>query len=237
MDERDPFQACKVVSRRGARTKKPLSRELIVSTALQLLAEGGLDNMSLRSVAKALDTGAASLYVYVDDLHQLQTLVLDLALGKVAAKAARGKPWQARLTAVLRSYYQVLTQHRGLAQLALSTIAAGPHALRFIECLLSILAEAGVDDATAAWGVDLLMLYVSAIAFEQTQRAHQTDPLAHVARAIGAVSEADYPRIHRVRAVLLAGGEERFSWVLKVLLEGILRVPLDLEAIARASRR
>ena len=238
MQERNPFEARAVVGRRGGRTKAPLGRDAIISKALEILASDGLEAMSLRSVAKALDTGAASLYVYVDDLSQLQALVLDRALAKVATKAARQKPWQERLLAVLGSYYQVLTQHRGLAQLAMSTIATGPHALDLIEALLDILAEAGVDEQTAAWAVDLIMLYVTAIALEQSQRANQQDPLAHVARAIGATSEATHPRIHRVREALLAGdGKTRFSWALQVMLEGILRVPLDPSKLAASAKR
>jgi AcrR family transcriptional regulator len=225
--ERNPFEARTVVGRRGGRVKAPLTRDAIVAKALELLARDGLDAMSLRNVAKALDTGAASLYVYVDDLQQLQALVLDRALGKVATKAVRNKSWEERLTGVLGSYYQVLTQHRGLAQLAMGTIAAGPNALDFMEALLEILAEAGVEESVAAWAVDLLILYVTAIAFEQTQRGDKADPLAPVARAVGTVSESTHPRIHRVREALLSGdGKTRFSWALRVMLEGILRVPI-----------
>jgi AcrR family transcriptional regulator len=101
--ERNPFEPRTVVGRRGGRVKEPLTRDAIVAKALELLARDGLEAMSLRNVAKALDTGAASLYVYVDDLQQLQALVLDRALGKIATKAARNKPWEERLTAVLSS--------------------------------------------------------------------------------------------------------------------------------------
>jgi AcrR family transcriptional regulator len=209
----------------------------VYAAACELLAKAGLEGMSLRSVAKALDTGAASLYVYFDDLQQLQAFVLDRALGEVSLGAGRGKAWQERLHAVLASYFHVLTRRRGLAQLALSTIAAGPNALRFLETLLEIRADAGVDGATAAWAVDLLMLYVTAIAFEQTQRADRGDPLGHVASAVGAVSEAEFPRVHRVREVLLSGGKARFSWALRVLLEGVLNVPIDPGRVASAAKK
>jgi hypothetical protein len=120
----------------------------------------------------------------------------------------------------------------------MGTIAAGPNALDLIEALLEILADAGVEESVAAWTVDLLMLYVTAIAFEQTQRGDKADPLARVARAIGAISESTHPRIHRVRAALLSGdGKTRFSWALRVMLEGILRVPLDPSKLARARKK
>lgn len=221
---RDPFEARPVVSRRGGAAKPPLSRDLIVDTSLELLARDGLEGMSLRKVAAAMETGPASLYVYVKDLQELQALVLDRALGRVKTGIARQKPWRERLSAVLGAYARVLLGNPGLAQLAMRTIAAGPHALRLIEALLEILEQGGVDHETAAWAVDLLLLYVTAVAAEQSQRSQQPDPMGTIASVIGEVSGAEYPRIHRARQALLSGGgEERFHWALDVLIEGVLR--------------
>jgi len=80
MGTRDPFKASEVVSRRGGAAKQPLSRDIIVAAALDLLTQEGLDGLSLRKVAAALDTGAASLYAYVEDLQELHALLLDRAL-------------------------------------------------------------------------------------------------------------------------------------------------------------
>ncbi len=53
---------------------------MIVSTALHILERDGLSGLSLRRVATALNTGAASLYVYVANLEELHALMLDHAL-------------------------------------------------------------------------------------------------------------------------------------------------------------
>jgi len=63
--------------------------------------------------------------------------------------------------------------------------AAGPNALRIIEALLGLLGEAGVEQATAAWAVDLITLYVTAIAAEQSQRRRQPDPLGTITQVVG----------------------------------------------------
>jgi AcrR family transcriptional regulator len=220
---RNVFEARPIVSRRGGAAKPPLSRELVVQTSLELLSRDGLEGMSLRKVATALETGPASLYVYVEDREELQALVLDHALGQVKTGSARQKPWRERLSAVLGSYARVLFASPGLAQLAMRTIAAGPHALRLLETLLEILEQGGVEAETAAWAVDLLLLYVTAIAAEQTQRSQQSNPMGTVASVIGEVSGAEFPRIHGARQALLSGGgEERFAWALDVLIEGVL---------------
>ncbi|AKV04327.1 Transcriptional regulator, TetR family [Labilithrix luteola] len=89
MGAKDPFAARDVQSRRGGPVKTPLSRELIVGTALELLKRDGVEGMGLRKVAAALDTGAASLYAYVDDSNALQALVLDRALGRSTSVGPR----------------------------------------------------------------------------------------------------------------------------------------------------
>lgn len=226
MASRNPFAPRDVVSRRGGAVKPPLSRDVVVDKALALLTTDGIDGMSLRKVAAALETGPASLYVYVKDLQELQALVLDHALARLRTGVARQKPWRVRLTAVLGAYMRLLMDNSGLAQLAMRTIAVGPNALRLVETLLEILDDAGVDEPTAAWAVDLFLLYVTAIAAEQSLRSHEDDPVEMLASVISMVSEADHPRVHRARKALVSGdGKERFAWALSVLIEGILRAP------------
>ncbi len=221
MSRQEPHQ---IISRRSRPAKPPLSQDLIITTALDILTRDGLSGLSLRKVAAALDTGAASLYVYVANLAELHALMLDRALGAIALPIQEGG-WRDRLTAVLWSYLNVLYDGPGLAQLALSTIPAGPHALRLIETILDLLLEGGIDPAVAAWAVDLLTLHVAAIAAEQDVRRDSGDTFGPVTRAIAAVSAADYPHINALRNELLSGGSARFGWVVDVLINGVLHAP------------
>src|ERR1035437_5485069 len=124
-----------IVSRRNRPAKAPLSRDAIVSTALDILERDGLSGLSLRRVAATLDTGAASLYVYLANLDEVHSLMLDLGLGAVKMPKARSSFWRARLKPLLLSYFRVLHEHQGLAQLAMSTIPSGPNSLRILEML------------------------------------------------------------------------------------------------------
>lgn len=226
MTPRDPFARREVVSRRGGPVKPPLSRELIVTTALDLLRREGLAGMSLRKIAAALDTGAATLYAYVDDLHELEALVLDRALDGVQTAGRPGASWKLRLRDCLFSYFHVLAQTPGLAQLAMRTIAAGPNGLRILEALLGILDEAGVEPRTAAWAVDLILLWITGGAVEQSLRRDGGDLLGFLTQVIRSVTPEQHPRIHAARDELVSGsGEERFTWGLDALLHGIQGTP------------
>jgi AcrR family transcriptional regulator len=225
MSQRDPFGRPAVKSRRGGKVKQPLSRERIVDEALRLLATEGPAGMSLRRVALALETGAASLYAYVDDIDSLRALVLDRALAAVVTKPPPRKDWKASLKFVLTSYTQVLMGTPGLAELALATIAVGPNSLRIVEAMLDTLAHGGIDVRTAAWAVDLLLLYATAIS---AQHGGESDGSSRVpepiAKAVRSATREAYPRVHAARAELLSGdGRERFSWALDTLVAGVLQ--------------
>ena len=226
MAARNPFEPRPVTSRRGGPVKQPLSRDAIVAVALDLLTREGLEGMSLRKVAAALETGPASLYVYVENLQELRAFVLDRALAGVVTAGSPRHDWRRRLAALLESYITVLVRSPGLAQLAMTTIAVGPNALRFVEALLGLLDEGGVAPPTAAWAVDLISLCATAVAAEQSQRDGTTDPLGPIGHALEAVSANEHPRIHALREHLLSGaGPDRFAWALDVLLNGILHTP------------
>jgi AcrR family transcriptional regulator len=213
----------KMVSRRARPAKAPLSRELIVSTGLEILEKEGLPGLSLRRIAAALDTGAASLYVYIANLNQLHALMLDQALAAVIPPGADGLPWRDRLKGLLLSYLRLLYERQGLAQLAMSTIASGPNSLRIWEALLGLLKQGGVEDVKAAWGVDLLTLYVTAIAAEQGNWRQNGQGLEGVREALDRVSAQEFPLLFALRETMLAGdGASRSHWALDVIIDGIV---------------
>ena len=215
-----------VVSRRARPAKAPLSRDGIVGTGLELLGERGLPGLSLRGIAAALDTGPASLYAYVANLEELRALVLDRALADVVSPAGENSEWRSRLKAILSSYLSVLLAKPGLAQLAATTIASGPHAIRLTENVLDALLEGGVDPEAAAWGIDLLLLQVTGIAAEQDARRSQGDVIGRVARAYAEAPPEGLPRVHALHRELFSGsGASRFEWALDVLIDGISQAP------------
>jgi len=70
-------------STRDRPAKAPLSEEAIVDAALAILKAEGLEAVSMRRVAAALDTGAGSLYVYVDGRDGLLEAMFDRIIAAV----------------------------------------------------------------------------------------------------------------------------------------------------------
>ena len=71
-----------------------------------LRAEGLPRKVTMRRLAEELDTGPASLYVYVRNTAELHAAVLDELLGTVGLRPLRGPggSWRERLEGVLTAY-------------------------------------------------------------------------------------------------------------------------------------
>jgi AcrR family transcriptional regulator len=211
-------------SRRERPAKPALTRQGIIDAALVILRDEGLDKVTMRRVAAALDSGHASLYVYVRDTEDLHAQILDVLLGEVSPPAT--STWRDRVKALLRSYGNLLSRYPGIARMAMSTQPSGPNYLALVEAVLALLNEGGVADGPAAWGVDLLLLYPTAIAVEHSNprtTAKKAEALSDLANQLMNTDAARYPHIARLNAVLVSGeGAERSDWALDVLLDGIL---------------
>jgi AcrR family transcriptional regulator len=218
------------VSRRERPSKAALSREGIISTAVAVLRAEGLERVTMRRLADELDTGPASLYVYLHNTAELHAAILDELLGSVdLSPATEPGEWTGRLMQILDSYVAVLFEHPSLARSALVMRPSGAHYLDLVEALLVILAEGGVPDDRAAWAIDLLPLFSTAIAAEQGTRHRSIDAGDEEDAVVAAVLSASpetHPRIAALGGDLLSGtGRQRLDWQFGVLLNGVLHTP------------
>jgi AcrR family transcriptional regulator len=213
-------------SRRERPAKPALTRQGIIDAALAILRDEGLDKVTMRRVAAALDSGHASLYVYVRDTEDLHAQLLDALLGEISPTAAGAGTWRDRVKALLTSYGNLLFRYPGIARMAMSTQPRGPNYLALVEAILALLNEGGVADGPAAWGVDLLLLYPTAIAVEHSNpktAKHKAKALADLGTRLVNTDATRYPHIARLGAALVSGeGSARGDWALDVLLDGIL---------------
>jgi AcrR family transcriptional regulator len=213
-------------SRRERPAKPALTRQRIIDAALAILREEGLSKVTMRRIATALDTGPASLYVYVTNTEDLHAQILDALLGTVTASARGAGPWRDRLKALLADYRDVLFEHPEIARMALSTQPSGPNYMALAEAILALLAEGGVTGRAAAWGLDLLLLFPTAVAVEHTgprSAAQEAADRSALAEQIRAADPARYPHIAGLGDELVSGdGPSRSDWAFNVLVDGVL---------------
>ena len=219
-------------STRGRPAKPPLSEEVIVDAALAILQTEGLDAVSMRRVARALDTGASSLYVYVPNREGLLSLMFNRVIAEIELEPPDASAWRAQLHSLLLRMHRALIAHPGIAALTLTDPPTTEPMLAFIENLLGILLAGGMDAQDAAWACDTVVLLVTGAAHEDEMRRNSADsPQQQVDELYELFSQLPpdrFPLLSAHAAEMLAGdSDERFRFAIDLVVDGL---------VARAAR-
>jgi AcrR family transcriptional regulator len=224
-------------STRDRPAKAPLSEDAIVDAALTILKSEGLEAVTMRRVAAALDTGAASLYVYVPGREGLLQAMLDRVTAAIELEAPDPSRWRAQLHSLLQRMYQALIAHPGIAAMTLADPPTTEAVLLLTENLLGILLAGGLDPQDAAWACDIFVLLVTAAAREDDVRrprgrsddAGRREQVGEIYKTFAGLPPDRFPLIAAHAAQMVAGdGDERFRFAIDVVIDGM---------VARAARR
>jgi AcrR family transcriptional regulator len=215
-------------STRGRPAKPPLSTDAIVDAALTILQSDGLEAVTMRRVASALDTGAMSLYVYVSNREGLLQAMLDRVTATIELEPPDPLRWRAQLHSLLGRLHQALLAHPGMAALTLADPPTTETVLLLAENLLGILLAGGLDPQVAAWACDILVLLVTAVASEddvRRARAHDGEQanVDEIYDTLAGLPPDRFPLITAHAAQMVAGvGDERFRFAIDVVIDGAL---------------
>jgi len=216
-------------SRRERPAKPALTRAGIVAAALAVMRAEGLERVTMRRLAAELDTGPASLYVYVRNTAELRAAMLEELLGQIDLSPVTGSgDWQDRLVSVLTAYTTILFEHHGLAQSALVTRPSGPAYFGLVEAILALLEAGGISPDRASWAMDLLLHVATSTAVEHGTRERAIDARDEedaVAAALRDVPADRFPHIAAIGATELMSGPGRLDWGFRVLINGVVHTP------------
>lgn len=218
-----------------AAPKERLTRDRIVDVALEQMRERGYGAVSMRSIARELGTGPASLYAHVANKDALDQLVIDRIASRIVLSAPDPGRWQEQVREHLRGALAAYRAHPGAAQAGLATIPTGEGGMRIADGLLGVVLAGGIHPQAAAWFLDLVALYVSAIAAEESIWAErgksrvaggdpftEEDVIAGVHQLFRAAAPTAYPFLSAHADAMVAGdADTRFEFGLDVLLAGL----------------
>jgi AcrR family transcriptional regulator len=213
-------------STRDRAAKAPLSENAIIDAALAITREEGLDAVTMRRVAAELDTGAASLYVYVRNRDELLRAMMDRVAGTVPRVAPEPERWREQVHGLMRGFRDALEAYPGLASVLTGEPPTTENALAGAESLLGILLAGGIASQDAAWAVDILMLIVTATATEaDIRRAAGNGVEVDVFRirdTFAGLPTTRFPLLVSHASELVAGaGDERFRFAIDTFLDGL----------------
>lgn len=219
--------------RRRSPSAERLSVDRIVEVAIEQMREHGYDAVTMRSIARELGTGPASLYAHVAHRAELDQLVV----GKVCSQWQVPDPdpdrWDEQLRDCLVDLLELYRANPGVARCTMGMIPLDAGALMVSERWIALLKAGGVSDQHVAWFIDMCSLYVAAVAMEEDMwrmPAGSGDPssqpedavVAHVRTVFEQLPAEHFPLLRALAPTMTAGSaDERFGFGTDLLISGL----------------
>ena len=194
--------------------KRPgLTRDRIVTAALELADEEGLDAVTLRRLAAELGVHVTSLYNHVATKDVVLDGVMErlVAEAKLPTSAIAWEDWVRRFAASMRG---VAKRHPGAFAVFHTRPVQGPEAAASAEAALAAFCAGGFDIGEAYSAVKAATNAVLGLVLEE--RAHLRTP--GLRTDVSALSRDAFPHLHAANAI--AEKTDTWSYLIEALIAG-----------------
>jgi AcrR family transcriptional regulator len=183
----------------------------------------------MRSVARDLGTGPASLYAHVANRNELDALVIERVAGQLEVPDPDPERWREQLREVMVAMLALYDAHPGVARASLGMIPMSPRVLRVTERLAALVRAGGVPAQPTAWFLDQMALYVSSVAVERdvwrrrgevSEEHEEQAELVH--QFFRDLPDDEFPVLASMASALASGGpDERFRFGVDLMIAGL----------------
>ena len=147
--------------------RTPLSRERVLLAALTVADAGGLQSLTIRSLAHELGVKPMSVYYHVANKGEIIDGIVDLVFSEIELPALDGD-WRTEMRRRAVSARDVLHRHSWAIPLLQSRTHPGPATLRHHDAVIGSLRSAGFSVAMTAHAFALIDSYVFGFALSES---------------------------------------------------------------------
>src|SRR5213595_1160476 len=142
-----------------ARSRGRLSREQVLRTAIARADTGGLEALTMRTLAEELEVAPMALYRHVANRDDLVDAMVDFVFGEIGVPVGGGD-WKSSMRRRAVSVRDALSRHRWAIGLMESRRNPGPANLRHHDAVIGRLRAAGFTIEMAAHAYSVLDSYI-----------------------------------------------------------------------------
>lgn len=212
----------------GEERRRTLTRERVVAEALTLIAQEGVEALTMRTLGARLGVVPGALYRHVRSKEQLQDLVLDGVLAEVDCDINHALPWTEQIKVLAHRLRNVLDSHPGVAGVLKSRDPLGPHSLALAEAFLLPLHAAGFPYREAGLAFFLVIDYTIGFEVSSTrisvneQRVQDAATRRRLHAFFRALPGDRFPTLIALgEHVWLDNRDERFAAGINALVDGL----------------
>jgi len=214
---------------RSRGSKQSLSRELVLSTALELVDSEGLDALTMRRLGQELGRDPMSLYRYAANRAALLDGVTELVLNELAI-FPDDKDWQTQLRRIAHDLRLLALRHPNVVPLLVTRPLSTPlglrplGTLRPLEQILSLLIDAGFapEDALHVYRAYYGFLYGHILNELQELIVDPEENEALLRLGLHRLPAKDFPHLRALAPVLADyDGAAELDQGISILLSGL----------------
>lgn len=223
------------MTQRSGDTARPLSRDRIISHALETVDEEGLDALSLRALGKRLGVSQTAFYRHVPDKAALLDGVAEAIWGEVlesfstaiASREASTVEWRDVMRRYARALRGALLAHPNAVVLVLTHPISTPGGFSLVARVLAMLNDAGFEHPTDMLGlVTVVTVYTTGFAAAEASPpagGAASSPAPGFSEALASMSEGEQKALEELVGQVMEGRwdlAEQFEVGLAAVLDG-----------------
>jgi AcrR family transcriptional regulator len=144
---------------RGAESRERLTRDRVLAAAIAHADAGGLDALTMRTLAESLEVAPMALYRHVANKEDLIDAMVDTVFSEIGVPASGGE-WRSSMRRRAIAVREALARHPWAVGLMESRRTPGPANLRHHDAVIGRLRAAGFDVELTARAYSLLDSYI-----------------------------------------------------------------------------
>jgi AcrR family transcriptional regulator len=140
--------------------RETLTREQIVTGAIELLDADGLEGLNMRALGTRLRSAATAVYWHVDSKANLIALAGDRVWSEVALPDLAATDWRMAAEEMATGLHAMLTRHPWLVQAFGTYLVYGPGKARYDDHSLAVFEAAGFSSTQADQAATAVFTFV-----------------------------------------------------------------------------
>jgi len=213
-------------SKAGVAARRRLNRDQVLSTAIALADDAGIEMLTMRRLGDELGVEAMSLYNHVANKEDLLNAMVDAVFNEIELPS-HNDDWKTAIRKRSVSFRAALSRHPWATGLKDSGTNPGPATLRHHDRVIGTLRNAGFSVAMAAHAFSAVDSYIYGFAMQEKSLPFHTEEetaaMAHI--MLAQLPASEYPYLAELTAdhVLQPGysyGDE-FPLGLDLILDGL----------------
>ena len=190
-----------------------ISKHTIVDAAIEILNRDGVDGLSMRTIAKALDVKAAALYNHVSGKEELNGEIVEY-MCKSSVFPDPTDDHAMYLMAMCRAYRAMLLTTRDSTTIFVNSVPTTPRRVEVIRSMGSALLALGIKWENLMTALNMVNNYVLSFTADEVRFKRQS---AEAIQNFAAMLSFDEPPLF----ISERGFDEQFDYGLRVIFAGL----------------